>query len=224
MSLFITAIFNNWAIPQAANEWVLIVDADERITPSLAAEIQRLLLSEMMLDGYWIRRANFFLGRRVRFSGWQSDRVLRLFRRDLGRYVGDTDHAQIDIKSRRVGSMVNRLEHFTYRTYDDYFRKFSRYTNQCAERKYRMGARPSAIRLLLTAPLSFLRDYVLRLGFLDGFVGLQVCWLAAFASFMKQAKLWHLHQSAKASESTSDARPSFVVTRRASGVEEIACQ
>ena len=66
----------NWAVPQASHPWVLVVDADERVTGSLAREIRRLLASDPPMDGYWIRRANHFLGHRIRFSGWQRDRVL----------------------------------------------------------------------------------------------------------------------------------------------------
>jgi glycosyltransferase involved in cell wall biosynthesis len=216
--------FNNWAIPQATYPWVLIVDADERITSKLAAEIKNLLAAGPTMDGYWIRRANFFLGQRVRFSGWQNDRVLRLFRRDLGRFCGDTDHAQVKLPMHRTGTLVSRLNHFTYRTYDDYFRKFMRYTDQCAKLKYETGVRRSTLRLLLTVPLSFLRAYVLRLGFLDGTIGLQVCWLTAFSSYMKQAKLWQLHHFTRISASKS-ASPSAASDESAAPTfSEITCQ
>ncbi len=185
--------FKNWAIPQATHPWIFLIDADERVTEPLAAEIRRMLHGEPELDGYWIYRANYFLGHRIRFSGWQGDRVIRLFRRDQGRYLGNTDHAEIDLPSQRVGRLKHRLVHYTYRTYDQYFHKFGRYTKYQAEQWHRLGRRPSVSQLLLRAPLRFLQTYVLRLGFLDGLAGLQVCATTAFYVFMKQARLWELH-------------------------------
>ncbi len=96
--------FKNWAIPQAAHEWVLILDCDERITADLAAEIRRELAAPRH-DGYWIYRRNHFLGHPIRFGPWKNDRCLRLFRRDLGRYVGPTDHAEVELTSGTVGRL-----------------------------------------------------------------------------------------------------------------------
>jgi glycosyltransferase involved in cell wall biosynthesis len=120
--------FKNWAIPQAAHPWVLIVDADERVTVPLAVEIGSLLDDVPRHDGYHIYRANYFLGHRVRHGGWGSDKVLRLFRRDVGRYVGESDHAEISVAPGSAGRLRERLEHFTYWTYDQYFQKLRRYT------------------------------------------------------------------------------------------------
>src|SRR6185295_2804561 len=85
--------FKNWAIPQAANEWVFILDADERITAELATEIRDELV-EPGHDGYWVFRLNHFMGHPIRRGPWGNDSCLRLFRRDSGRYVGPNDHAE----------------------------------------------------------------------------------------------------------------------------------
>lgn len=184
--------FKNWAIPQASSPWVLVLDADERVPPALAHEIDQVLAGTPDHEGYWIGRQNYFLGHKIRFSGWQTDKVLRLFRRDAGRYIGETDHAEISIASGRVGWLKERLEHFAFRSYDEYFRKFDRYTSYQAHVWYRQGRRPSGLRLLTTGTLRFLHTYVIRLGILDGLAGLQVCMLTGFSSFMKQARLWEL--------------------------------
>ena len=89
--------FKNWAIPQARNPWVMILDSDERVTEPLAAEINALLAGNPRRDGYHVYRENYFLGHRVRHAGWGSDKVMRLFRRDLGRDVGESDHAEIHV-------------------------------------------------------------------------------------------------------------------------------
>ncbi len=185
--------FKNWAIPQASCDWVLILDADERVTPGLAAEIRSLLAAPPACDGYWVRRSNYFLGHRIYHSGWGRDFVLRFFRRDEGRYVGDTDHAEVAVRSGRTGRLREPLEHFTYWTYDHYFQKFHRYTTWQAGVWHRAGRRPNLVRLLTTGPLRFLRAYVLQLGFLDGMAGFQLSMLQGFYSFMKQARLWEKH-------------------------------
>lgn len=182
--------FKNWAIQHASCEWLLIVDADERVTPALAAEIRRVLASDSPCDGYWIYRHNHFMGRRIRFGGWGHDSVLRLFRRDQGTYVGDTDHAEVAIRSGRVGRLKERMLHYTFWTYEQYFQKFHRYTTWQADVWYHAGRRPSLPRLLLNGPLRFLRAYVVHLGFLDGIPGFQLAMLQGFYSFMKQARLW----------------------------------
>ena len=182
--------FKNWAIPQARHSWVLVIDADERVTPALAVEIQQRLAETSDVDGYWIPRDNYFLGQRIRYSGWQSDRCLRLFRRDHAVYVGDNDHAEVQVDSGRVARLKAALQHDTYANYDSFFRKLNRYTSYQAHIWNESGRRVSFVDLLVAGPLRFFHAYVLRGGFLDGKAGLQVCALTGFYSFMKRARLW----------------------------------
>ncbi len=184
--------FKNWAIPQATHRWVLILDADERIPARLADEIRSELQRGPRHDGYWIYRTNFFMGHRVRFSGWQSDRVLRLFRRDLGVYRGGTDHAEVEISTGRVSRLGNRLLHYSYWSYDEFFQRFQRYTTYQAQKWHQEGRPVSSGKMFLNLPFRFLHAYIVRLGFLDGLVGLQICTMTALYSFMKQARLWQL--------------------------------
>ena len=184
--------FKNWAIPQASHPWVLVVDADERVSEALADEISNLLYMGPPHDGYHVYRANYFLGHRIRFSGWGRDKVLRLFRRDLGRYQGETDHAEVNIATHNVGHLRHRLNHYTYWTYDQYFLKFHRYTVQGAQNMHAVGRRAGFTRMLLAPPLRFLHCYIVRLGFLDGLAGLQISALTGMSSFVKQVRLWEL--------------------------------
>ena len=183
--------FKNWAIPQAQHSWVLIVDADERVSVSLVTEIRRKLLAPHH-DGYWIYRDNHFLGRRLRFGDWGSDKVLRLFRRDVSRYVGDTDHAEVSVSTRNVGKLKCKLTHYTSQNYDHYLNKLNHYAARQAECWHRAGVRLRLSRLFLTGPLRFLRSYVLRFGFLDGLAGFHVSVLLGWYAYMKQARLWEL--------------------------------
>ncbi len=183
--------FKNWAIPQAAHEWVLIVDADERVTPELAVEIKQTLAAPGR-DGYRILRRNHFFGHEIRHCGWNTDDVLRLFRRDLGRYTDYGDHADVEVPSQNVGRLKARFLHYTYWSMEQYLRKLDRYTTQWAEQRYARGCHTNYAELLLRSPLRFFHSYVIRLGFLDGKPGLVLCLLTSFYSFTKAAKLWAL--------------------------------
>ncbi len=183
--------FKNWAIPQACQDWVLILDADERLPEELNDEIRKILAAPKS-DGYWIFRRNYFMGHLIRFSGWQNDRVLRLFRRDLGRYVGDTDHAEVEVSTGNVSSLNNKLIHYSYWSYDQCIVKMNRYSAFQAERWNDHGKKVRFVNLLFRAPFRFLQTYILRLGFLDGWAGIQVCGLIAMQSYFKQVRLWEM--------------------------------
>ena len=184
--------FKNWAIPQATHEWVMVLDADERISPALAYEIRALLAGPDPLDGYWVYRTNYLMGHPVRHTDWGRDKVLRLFRRDVGRYSGPSDHGEVEIPSGRVGTVRERLDHYTYWSWGDWLRKLDRYATLQAAQWHAAGRKPSYVKLLTNPPLRFLRDYIVHRGFLDGKAGVQVAWSSAFLSFMKQARLWEL--------------------------------
>jgi glycosyltransferase involved in cell wall biosynthesis len=188
--------FKNWSIPQAAHEWVLIVDADERVTDEMVAEI-RAILQNPQHDGYRIWRRNFAFGQEIKHCGWSNDNVLRLFRRDLGRYVGGGDHAEVEISTGKVGFMKARFLHYTYWSIEHYLKKFDRYTMLAAKSWEARGDRAMFASLLLRAPFRFFHAYVIRLGFLDGKAGLILCMLTGFYSFTKVAKLWVLTEGLK---------------------------
>src|SRR5262245_17002008 len=183
--------FKNWAIPHANHEWVFILDADERITTALANEIRDKLIDPQR-DGYWVYRLNHFMGHRILHGPWRNDRCLRLFRRDVGRYVGPTDHAEIELGSGQAGRLRERLVHYTCTSYSQYLPKLSRYADVQARVWKEAGRRPSLGHLLFRFPTRFVQGYVVRLGFLDGLAGLQVCGLVAYLSWLKQAYLWQM--------------------------------
>jgi glycosyltransferase involved in cell wall biosynthesis len=185
--------FKNWAIPQAKHTWVLILDADERLTPALQAEIRATLTTPPAHQAYRIRRRNHFMGHPVRYTAWAKDEVIRLIHRDRARYSLHTDHAEISLPSVEIGKLTEPMIHYTCWDYDTYLPKMLRYTEQQAALWYRQGKRPSLWKLLSNGPLRFLRSYVLELGILDGRVGFQISMLTGFYSFLKQARLWQLH-------------------------------
>jgi len=188
----------NWATPHSSGEWVLAVDADERVTPELAAEIGRALASRAH-DGYEIKRRSFFLGHEIRHSGWQNDWVLRLFRKDRGRYLERQIHEQVTLEG-TVGRLRAPLLHYSYRTLDDYWRKLRRYAEWNAAEVRRRGGRVSPAFMMLHPPLRFLKAYLLQGGFLDGAPGLLVCLLTAVYAAAKDARIWEMQQADKAGE------------------------
>lgn len=183
--------FKNWAIPQAQHEWILIVDADERVTPQLAREIKEAL-ADSPYHGFVLQRLNYFLGHPIHYGGWGRDRVIRLFRRDMGRYIEHTDHSEVDLPAEKLGRIRERLLHHTCTSYDRYLDKLHRYARQQANLWHRQGRRPSLTHLLGNGPMRFLRSYVAERGFLDGLPGLQIAILTAYYSFLKQSWLWAL--------------------------------
>jgi glycosyltransferase involved in cell wall biosynthesis len=182
--------FRNWAIPQAKNSWVFVLDADERATPKLVVEIRELLAGKPQHDGYFIKRSNHLMGRRIRHSDWGRDRVLRLFRREVCHYDGPSDHGSVHVRTGNIGQLKHAMYHYTLWSWEQYMRKFNRYTRIQAEQWRSQGRNPSFMRMAFQPPARFLRDYVLHLGFLEGMKGLQLAWMSAFYTFMKQARLW----------------------------------
>jgi len=191
------ANFKNWAIPQAAHPWVLIVDSDERVTPELAEEIKAILADPPKdLDGYWVLRRNHFMGHEIKHCGWNTDDVFRLIRRDVCRYKECRVHEEINVKSDRAGKLKNRLLHYTYWSYDQYFGKYVNYTRWGAMDMHDRGKRTGAFGLLVRPFLRFLQLYILRGGFLDGLPGIQICMLQSFfVTFVKQARLWEIEHA-----------------------------
>lgn len=188
------AAFKNWAISQAAHPWVLIVDADERVTPELGAEIRTVLVNPPPgLDAYRIRHRTFFLGHEIRHCGRNTTSACRLIRRDVCRYRNVRVHEEIGIAPARVGRLKHRFIHYEYRCYDHYFAKRLQYTRLSAEDRWHVGKRAGVFGLLVSPFLRFFQLYFLRLGFLDGLAGVQICMLTAFLnSFVKQARLWEM--------------------------------
>ncbi len=177
----------NRAIPQAKYEWVLIVDSDERVSAALADEIQELLRRGPDKEGYWIYRRNYLLGKRVRYSGWGHDKVLRLFRRDLGRYSDKRVHAEVELKN--TGTLMGRIDHHSISSMAEWVSKIDRYSSWKAEDKFQNKTRWPVLHLLFRPPFRFIKDLFFRLGFLDGWRGFLIAAMSAYAEMRMSAKL-----------------------------------
>ncbi|QDU31276.1 SPBc2 prophage-derived glycosyltransferase SunS [Anatilimnocola aggregata] len=186
-----SANFKNWAIPQAKHEWVMVVDADERVTPELAAEIREVLQAEPSVDGYWLRRDFYFLGHPIRHGGWETATLVRLFRRDC-QYQPRRVHADVVVPSGKVAPLKGRLEHFTAIDLAHFIERQHRYSTWSALDSFEKGKRAGILKMLTHAPLRFFQLYFLRGVFLDGGAGMLICGLQAYYTFLKDIKLWAL--------------------------------
>ena len=180
----------NVAIERATHEWILVVDADERCTPALAAEITKVVTGLPGFDAYRLPRRNFFLGREIRHGGWEKDRPVRLFRRAL-RYDERPVHEHV-VTTGPVGTLREPLLHYTYTSLDQYFEKLDRYSRWWADQHHERGRRAGVLQVLVKPPARFVSMYLLRGGFLDGAYGLVVAVLAAVSVAAKYARLWAL--------------------------------
>ncbi len=185
----------NWSIPQAAHEWIFLLDADERVTPELGREVRELVDAGPETDAYWIYRDNVFMDRRLRHGGGQTDKVIRLFRREC-RYQDRRVHAEIEGYG-SVAFLEGRLEHHTFRDWEHYLRKLDRYTTWGAEQDFKDGKRGGYANVALRPLHRFLKQYVIRLGFLDGIPGAISAYLGAYGVFLKYAKIWHLERGGR---------------------------
>jgi glycosyltransferase involved in cell wall biosynthesis len=180
----------NHAIARITTPWVFVLDADERCTPELAAEIARVVATPGNHAAFRVPRRNFFLGKEIRHGGWGSDRPVRLFKKEL-RYNASLVHEHVDVTG-EVGALKNALLHYTYTSLDQYFEKFNRYSRWWAEQNHARGRRGSAAAVVFKPPARFINMYVLKGGFLDGAPGIVVACLAAASVMAKYARLWEL--------------------------------
>jgi glycosyltransferase involved in cell wall biosynthesis len=180
----------NAAIAQATGDWILWLDADERVTPELAEEIRGIIGDPAgRHDGFMIARRAYFLGRWIKHSGWYPSRVLRLFRRGKGHFTETLVHERLDLVG-SVGTTRHDILHFTDPDLDHYLAKFNRYTTLAAGDLEAAGRRPAITDLLLRPPFQFIKMYLLRGGILDGLHGLILAVLSSAYVFVKYAKLW----------------------------------
>jgi len=184
----------NHAATLTRHDWVLSLDADERVTPALADEIRARLAEEPPEKGYRIPRVTWHLGRWIRSTDWYPDFQLRLYDRRVGRWVERHVHESVSVEG-RPGTLRGEIEHYAYRDLAHHFETMQRYTDLAARQMGEEGRRTGLVGLAVHPPLAFLRNYVLRGGFKDGVPGLIVSGMNAFYVFLKLAKLWELQRT-----------------------------
>jgi glycosyltransferase involved in cell wall biosynthesis len=183
----------NYAIDRAAHDWIYVIDADERVTKELAAELLSTLQGPLDRWAYSVGRRNFMMGKEVRFSGLQRDRVTRLFHRGHARYPNKRVHADLIVDG-ETGVLREKMLHFYIRTFDHMIAKMTRYANWGAAQMF-IDGRTTGVWGIFSHPFGkFVRDYIVNLGFLDGSRGLISVGMHVYYTFWKYAKLWELTQ------------------------------
>lgn len=193
---FGSASQKNWAMDQVSHDWILIFDADERCTPALQKELEDLLAEEPEYNAYTIDRRAYFLGRRIRFSGWQHDRVVRLVRRGTARYPNRRVHADMDTLG-PAPVLDQPMEHYMVESMDEYIRRIMKYSVWGAAQAWKDGRRSGFAAVFGRSTWRFFRTYIFQLGVLDGMTGLVFCMLQAFGTYMKWSLLWGWHVNAR---------------------------
>jgi len=183
----------NRALDLAQGRWVLSIDADERVSEALAERIQAVIRSEEAADGYELSRISRFCGQWMRHGDWNPDRVLRLFRREAGRFTDDLVHERLNVQG-RVQRLSGDLLHDTMPTLDDALAKMNRYSSGRALDKVKAGGRGGLGAAFGHGLWAFLRCYLLKRGFLDGRLGLVLAIYQAEGTYYRYLKMGLLTQ------------------------------
>lgn len=187
----------NWALEQIPNEWILLLDADEHLTIELKEEISTLLQYNKIEEyqAYWVYRRNYFFGKLINYSGYQNDKVIRLFRKGTCKYVKKV-HENLQVNG-TIGFLKHRLSHNTYRGFDFHIQKISNYATLQAEDYNERTGKLTLYHFILKPAFRFLKHYFIQQGFRDGIPGLILSVLNSYATFLRYVKLWMLRNDIK---------------------------
>jgi glycosyltransferase involved in cell wall biosynthesis len=179
----------NFAASLAANDWILSLDADERVTPALAREMQETLANEPSHRAYRMPRVTFHLGRWVRTTDWYPDYQLRLYDRRAAEWTGQYVHEGVTVTGGVVGRLRHELQHYAYRDVAEHVETIDQYTTLAARQMFEQGRRASVLDLAVQPAFAFFRNFILKRGFLDGSVGLTISRMNAQYVRLKFEKL-----------------------------------
>jgi glycosyltransferase involved in cell wall biosynthesis len=188
-----SAAQKNWTIPQASNDWIFLLDADERTSPELIKEMQDKIKSNPAEVAFWIGRDNYFMDQRVN-NVWKGDAVIRLFRKSKCRYEDKHVHAEI-LADGSIGRLKNKLKHDTYagKGLEPHLLKGMRYTTWAALDRVKKIKKVTYYHLLIKPFFAFLKRYILNRGFLDGKAGFIISCMGAWNVFIRNVKVYRIH-------------------------------
>ncbi|HLM61630.1 MAG TPA: glycosyltransferase family 2 protein, partial [Pyrinomonadaceae bacterium] len=196
-----------YAADNAAHDWILSLDADERISRELKIEIEKLKnASETNLaDGYKIPRLSFYMNRPIRHGGWYPDWQLRFYNRKKGRWKDVLIHESVQMnENAKVGKLNNDILHYSVENASHHHRMIgTRYAPLAAEQMFERGKRASAFKVASVGLTTFLQNYIVKGGFLDGFAGFCIARFAAHHAFLKYLLLWEMQTRNSTSNSHS---------------------
>lgn len=184
------------AVNSATNDWVLAIDADEEVTTELAGEIKSVLLKNDLLAGYRIEWLSYFIKGWIKHSGWNKQYKIKLFDRRKGNFNDSLVHEKVIING-EVGYLKNKLNHYTYLDMNSFISKMNHYTTDGAKMLGDKGERASFFGAYLHGAATFIKIYLLKMGFLDGKLGLVLAANYAFAAYLKYIKYWEMSTEKK---------------------------
>jgi len=190
----------NFALDKAENQWILNLDADERISPLLKKEILSLKeLSEdrIKADGFLIKRKTFYMKRWIKHSGWYPDRKLRFFKKDKSRWHGRI-HEGLRLDG-QIEKLPGDILHYTYRNISDHINRLNRYTRMQAEDIVKKKKKCLYLRALILPGITFLRFYIWKMGIMDGFPGFVIALVSSWSTAMKYIKAIEMKRINKSS-------------------------
>lgn len=180
---------HEFADSKTTGDWILWMDADERVTPELRSEIEALKEREILPDGFEMPRRTWFAGRWIKHSGWYPDYQMRLYRKEASFWGGVAPH-----ETARVNGKVERLSghilHYTKKDLSEYHRTVDSYTTLASKALFEQGRKATTANLFYSSIAGFLRSYIVKQGFRDGIQGLIIAMFTAYGVFLKYAKLW----------------------------------
>lgn len=179
-------IQKNRALSYAKGEWILSLDADERVSSKLAREIVRAIQSNTYV-AYDLKFSPYFMGRKIRFGDWRQKHHVRLFQKKCGKFDNAIVHENLEIQG-PIGELKGEMLHFSYRSQADVDRKVKVYSRYGAEKLRKAGRLGGFYIALLKGAFAFLRGYFIKLGFLDGWAGFRIAWMNTRYTFFKY--LW----------------------------------
>lgn len=184
----------NYALELASNDWILFIDADERVTPELKEEILKTIRSQHTKAAYYFVRKFMYKSEPLHFSGWQTDKNYRLFRKSKASYVSERlVHETLQVNG-ESGVLKNKLIHYSFDDYDVYKGKMIKYGKLRAKELFLKGRKPSYLLMIVKPLYKFLYDYFIRLGILDGKKGIVICYLNALSVYYRYSELKKLAQ------------------------------
>ncbi|MBI1824721.1 MAG: glycosyltransferase family 2 protein [Nitrospirae bacterium] len=181
----------NNALDRAHFDWILSIDADERVTPELKFEIESILKDKIEVAGFAISRKNYFGNRLILNCGWHPDYTVRLFNRKKGRFNPVQVHESVQLSGEK-GYLKQSFVHFTYRDLSDYLQRMDRYSSLAAKDLFAAHPKRIIAKMLLRPPVTFIKMYLIKRGFKEGAFGFILCVLYSFYTFLKYAKCWEL--------------------------------
>lgn len=190
----------NYALSLATNSWILFIDADERLTPELEKEISSMINEQNSASAYFMHRTFMFQNKKLRFSGWQTDKIIRLFKKEEAHYNHDKIVHEKLIVNGETRKLQNRLIHYSYSGYEDYKQKMILYGQLKAQEELIKKTKPHFFHFYVRPLYQFLNQYMLRLGIVDGKKGIIICYLNALSVYVRFQELKKLRSKIKTSK------------------------